>query len=152
MPRQDTKLESKGAEFLVLGQLLIEGIPAYKTYTNMKGFDLVALSPDAGRAARIQAKSRWASGAPHFLIDNVEECDFVVLVRLNRGVGKSSSKQHDMSRKDPEFYVLSADADRSSGWSKIRWREADFEIYRRRWAPIRQHLGMKSGPNHTEVQ
>ncbi len=158
MPRRDTKLESEGAEFLVLGQLLIEGIPGYKAYTNMKGFDLVAISPDAGRAARIQVKSRWASDAPHFLIDNVDECDFVVLVRLNRGVGKSSSKQHDMSRKDPEFYVLSADearnllADRSSGWSKIHWREADFEIYRRRWDPIRRRLGMKSEPNHTEVQ
>ena len=32
MPRQDTTLESEGAEFLVLGQLLIEGIPAYEAY------------------------------------------------------------------------------------------------------------------------
>jgi hypothetical protein len=30
MPRQDTTLEAEGAEFLVLGNLLIEGIPAYK--------------------------------------------------------------------------------------------------------------------------
>ncbi len=29
MPRQDTTLELEGAEFLVLGQLLIQGIPAH---------------------------------------------------------------------------------------------------------------------------
>ena len=158
MAQQDTKLESEGAEFLILGQLLIEGIPAYRAYTFMKGFALVAISPDAGRSARIRVKSGWASDAPHFLIDNVEGCDFVVLVRLNRGVGRSPSKRHAMSQKDHELCVLSADearnllAHRSSGWSKIRLREADFEIYRRRWEPIRQRLGMKSEPNHTEVQ
>lgn len=42
MPRLDTRLESEGAEFLVLGQLLIARIPTYKTYTNMPGWDLVA--------------------------------------------------------------------------------------------------------------
>jgi hypothetical protein len=30
MPRQNTRLESEGAEFLVLGQLSIAGIPTYK--------------------------------------------------------------------------------------------------------------------------
>jgi hypothetical protein len=84
MPRQDTKLESQGAEFLVLGQLLIEGIPAYKTYTNLRGYGLVATWPETNRVARIQVKSRWATTAPHFLIKNVDECDFVALVRLNR--------------------------------------------------------------------
>ena len=50
MPRQDTKLESEGGEFLVLCQFLIEGIPAYKTYTNMPGYDLVATWPDTNRS------------------------------------------------------------------------------------------------------
>lgn len=31
MPRMDTRLESEGAEFLVLGNLLIQGIATYKT-------------------------------------------------------------------------------------------------------------------------
>ena len=32
MPRRSTRLESEGAEFLVLGQLLIRGMEAYKAY------------------------------------------------------------------------------------------------------------------------
>jgi hypothetical protein len=64
MSRLDTKLESEGAEFLVLGQLLVARIPTYKTYTNMPGYDLVATNPDTNRAARIQVKSRWRTGAP----------------------------------------------------------------------------------------
>lgn len=42
MPRLDTRLEAEGAEFLVLGQLLLQRIASYKTYTNMPGYDLVA--------------------------------------------------------------------------------------------------------------
>ena len=52
MPRQNTRIESEGAEFLVLGQLLIAGIPTYKSYTNMPGYDLVATNPDANSSAR----------------------------------------------------------------------------------------------------
>ena len=58
MARQDTKLESEGAEFLVLGQLLIRGINTYKTYTNMPGYDLVATRPAKNTSVRIQVKSR----------------------------------------------------------------------------------------------
>lgn len=84
MARQDTKLESIGAEFLVLGQLLIHRIASYKTYTNMPGYDLVATHPENNASARIQVKSRWRTGAPGFLINNFN-CDFVVVVKLNRG-------------------------------------------------------------------
>jgi hypothetical protein len=44
------KLEAEGAELMVLGQLLIEGVHCFKAYTNFAGCDL-ALSkhrqPDA---------------------------------------------------------------------------------------------------------
>ena len=59
--RQDTKLEAQGAEFLVLGNLLIEGITCYKAYVNFRGYDLVALNPESSRTVRIQVKSRWAT-------------------------------------------------------------------------------------------
>ncbi len=85
MARLNTRLESEGAEFLVLGNLLIEGIAAYKTYTNMPGYDLVATNPENRTSARIQVKSRWRTNAPGFLISNFD-CEFVVLSRLNRGV------------------------------------------------------------------
>jgi hypothetical protein len=105
MPRQDTQLESEGAEFLVLGQLLIEGIPAYKTYTNLRGYDLVATWPETNRSARIQVKSRWATNAKQFLIKEID-CDFVVLVRLNRGYRFAAAEKMTLPPQDPEFYVL----------------------------------------------
>jgi len=41
MARLDSSLESAGAEFLVLGHLLIEGIQAFKAYTNFPGYDFL---------------------------------------------------------------------------------------------------------------
>ena len=51
--RKNTRLESEGAEFLVLGNLLLNGIPSYKTYTNMPGYDLVATSPENNTSVMI---------------------------------------------------------------------------------------------------
>lgn len=59
--RKNTKLESEGAEFLVLGHLLIEGISCYKAYVNFPGYDLTAVNPESRKIARIQVKSRWAT-------------------------------------------------------------------------------------------
>jgi hypothetical protein len=77
MPRKDTKLESEGAEFLVLGQLLIRGIAASKGYTNQRNYDLVAFSYKTKRIATIQVKSRWAADARHFSIKK-GDYDFIV--------------------------------------------------------------------------
>src|SRR5262245_61021429 len=83
--RLDTSIESTGAEFLVLGNLLIEGIQAFKAYVNFRGYDLIATSPYKKRSCRIQVKSRWATDFDGgFPIQNFE-CEFVVLVLLNRG-------------------------------------------------------------------
>lgn len=40
MKRLDSFLESTGAEFLVVGELLIEGIEAYKAYMRHPGYDI----------------------------------------------------------------------------------------------------------------
>jgi hypothetical protein len=157
MPRQDTKLESEGAEFLVLGQLLIEGIPAYKTYTNLRGYDLVATWPETKRVARIQVKSRWATTAPHFLIKNVDECDFVVLVRLNRGTPSWSAAKRALLPEDPECYVLAANEAKNritqpgTGWDKIWWRKDDFEPHRRNWSIVRKFLRIPKRPKLPEA-
>lgn len=85
MGRQDTKLEAEGAEFLVLGMLLVDGLHAFKAYTNFAGFDLVTLELGSGKSARIQVKSRWATNYDRsFPIKNFD-CDFVVHAALNRG-------------------------------------------------------------------
>jgi hypothetical protein len=139
MPRLDTRLESEGAEFLVLGNLLIERIPTYKTYTNMPGYDLVATNPERNLAAKIQVKSRWRTNAPGFLIRNFD-CDFVVLCLLNRGAKKGASKIGS-----PEFYVLPVDivknTRRSAGWGKVMLRDiSDLQQYRDAWGLIREFL------------
>jgi len=150
--RQNTKLESEGAEFLVLGQLLIAGIPAYKAYTNLRGYDIVATWPETNRVARIQVKSRWATTAPHFLIKTVDECDFVVLVRLNRGSPPWDTAKRVLPPQEPEYYVLAAGeaknliAQRETGWDKIWWRKDDFEPHRRHWSIVRKFLRMPKEP------
>jgi hypothetical protein len=139
MPRQNTQLESEGAEFLVLGQLLIQGIPAYKTYTNMPGYDLVATNPDRKRAARLQVKSRWKTKAEGFIIKSFE-CDFVVIVKLNRG-----SKDGRASVLPPEYFVLPVSVarrlPRTKGWGKVSFSKIpDLESYRDNWNLIRDFL------------
>jgi hypothetical protein len=139
MPRLDTRLESEGAEFLVLGQLLMHRIPAYKTYTNMPGYDLVATNPELGTSARIQVKSRYRTGAPGFLISKFG-CEFVVVVRLNRG-GKSKLTEV----LPPEYFVfpvaLVKSIHKSATWGKAYFRDVpEIESYKEAWHLIAKHL------------
>ena len=139
MPRRDTRLESEGAEFLVLGELLIRGIPGYKAYTNMPGYDVVALDPDRDRIARISVKSRWTTDATGFIINNFN-CDFVVVAKLNRG-----TKTDPRQILPPEFFVLPVeavkDAPRSKGWNRMTFGSIpNFKSYRDRWDLVRAFL------------
>ena len=140
MARQDTRLESEGAEFLVLGQFLIHRIPAYKTYTNMPGYDLVATNPENNTSAKIQVKSRWATKAGGFPIKNFE-CDFVVVALLNRG-----SKDGRKDVLPPDFFVIPVDIVKSvcrtdSSWSKVLLKDIEnLEYYRDNWELVRDFL------------
>ena len=108
--KQNTKLESEGAEFLVLGLLLIEGISAYKAYINFPGYDLTAVNPETKRVARIQVKSRWATDYDTSFPLKSLDCDFVVHVALNRGYrfGKKNNIK-DNGIKSPTFYIFPID-------------------------------------------
>jgi hypothetical protein len=139
LSRRDTRLESEGAEFLVLGELLIRGIPGYKAYTNMPGYDVVALDPDRDTIARISVKSRWATDATGFIIKNFD-CDFVVVAKLNCG-----TKKYPRKVLPPEFYVLPVEAvrnvRRSKGWNRMTFGSIpNFRNYRDRWDLIRTFL------------
>ncbi len=143
--RQDTKLESEGAEFLVLGLLLVEGISAYKAYINFPGYDLTAINPDTKKIARIQVKSRWASDYnSSFPLKNLD-CDFVVHVALNRGYRKRST-QNDTGIKPPKFYIFPVDvaakARRKDGWNIVQIKKIEnLESYIDNWTLIKNHLG-----------
>lgn len=137
-------LESEGAEFLVLGQLLIEGIDAYKSYRNNPGYDLVAVAPEKDRTARIQIKSRYPTNANGFLIRNLD-CDFVVFAKLNRGDKKIKSAE----RRSPECYVFPISLikrvhiDKTS-MPKVRLNKIhDLEKYKENWSLIRDFLSTR---------
>lgn len=147
--RQDTKLEAEGAEFLVLGMLLIEGIACYKAYTNFVGYDLVAIDPESGRSARIQVKSRWATDYDRsFPIRNFD-CEFVVLAALNRGFRFKRDRAGAMiegGRGAPRFYcfpteVVRAAQNPNDSWGKVPLtRIPNVESYVEAWGLVRLHL------------
>ena len=105
--RLDSTLEAVGAEFLVLGHLLIEGIQAYKSYVNYPGYDITATNPEKDRSCRIQVKSRWATDYDGgFPIRNFD-CDFVVFAKLNRGYRyKKQAQNPHPGRKEPQLFVF----------------------------------------------
>jgi hypothetical protein len=149
-PRLNTRLEAEGAEFLVLGNLLIEGITCYKAYVNFRGYDLLALNPEQSRIARIQVKSRWATDYDRsFSIKNFD-CDFVVHVALNRGYrfGKVP-KEGDRGIKEPLYYVFPTQVVRAAQnvgdkWGKVTISNiADVEHYRSNWNLIADYLGVQ---------
>lgn len=147
--RQDTKLESEGAEFLVLGNLLIAGVSCFKAYVNFPGYDLVAWSPTTSKTAKIQVKSRWATNYDKsFPIKNFD-CDFVVHVALNRGYrfGKMA-KADELDVKAPEFYIFPIDIVQkhaSGRWGKVVITKiSDYQDYRDKWSLISNFLSGES--------
>lgn len=97
---------SEGAEFLVLGELLIRGIHATKSYTGFTGWDVLAANPRTGKTARIQVKARLATDFDGgFPINNVDS-DFVVLVALNRGYRYKYKHRKESGVKPVEYFVI----------------------------------------------
>lgn len=142
--RKNTKLESEGAEFLVLGNLLVEGIDCYKSYVNFPDYDVVAINPNGGKVAKIQVKSRWATNYDKmFLIKNFD-CDFVVHVALNRGYCWTK-KDEKGGQKEPAFYVfpcnLVKNASKHGQWNKVKISDIkDYEKYKNNWGLVREFL------------
>jgi hypothetical protein len=121
--------------------LLLNKIPAYKTYTNMPGYDLVATNPENNKAVKIQVKSRWKTGARGFIIKNLDS-DFVVVVLLNRG-----SKDGKEKASDPIYYVFPTAA--LTGLPKDQFNLIAFkdiknlESYNNKWKQIAKSIALK---------
>ena len=143
--RLDSNLEAEGAEFLVLGLLLVEGIQATKAYTRFPGYDLLAFNAEAGRTCRIQVKSRWATDYNKAFPIRKFECDFVVHVALNRGYRHRRKIQLD-GRQPPKIYVLPIEVvrktqDPNSSWGMVHLKNVpNVEQYVDRWSLIRNFL------------
>ena len=151
MTRLNTQLQATGAEYLVLGNLLIHGIQAYKAHRNHPGYDLIAVNPDSQRACRIQVKSRFATDyGGGFPISNYD-CDFIVFVALNRGYryAKAKNKTADnLGVMEPVFYVLpvgivKAAQKQTAIWNKVYLRDiAAVESTLNAWQQISQFLSV----------
>lgn len=145
-PRLDSRLEAEGAEFLVLGHLLIEGIQATKAYTRYPGYDLIAMNPQANLSCRIQVKSRWMTDYDGGFPLKSFETDFLVFVALNRGYRYRKAGADGDGRRAPDIWVFPIDLLRplvfvSGGWSKLLLRHIEnVESFRDRWDLIRGHL------------
>ncbi len=145
--RLDTSLESAGAEFLVLGNLMIEGIEAHKLYTNAPGYDIMAVNPQKNSSCRIQVKSRWATDFDRAFPIRSFDPDFVVLVALNRGYRyRRKTANGKAGRSDPRFYVfpmgvVQSARNPSNSWGKVFLKHIeDVEEYVAGWEAIRAFL------------
>ena len=142
--RRNTRLEAEGAEFLVVGWLLVNGIEAHKTYSKMPGYDLIAVSIDGNKSCRIQVKSRYQTGVGHFIIKNFDS-DFVVIALLNRGYAKPR-KNGETGIKDPQMYVVPTSVireaqDPNDEWHKVSFSKIpDLSVYLNNWEIIREAL------------
>ncbi len=151
-PRLDSRLEAEGAEFLVLGLLLLEGIQATKAYTRYPGYDLIASNPERRRLCKIQVKSRWATDYDRkFTIEADTDCDFVVFAELNRGYrGYRRKAGASAGIKPPRFFVfpvkiLNPHVKVAGGWSKVALASvANYDTYIERWDLIRKFLKLSS--------
>jgi hypothetical protein len=133
----DTRLQSVGAEFLVLGHMLIEGISAHKEYVNRPGHDLIAENAGTGSLARIQVKSRFASDANGFPIGNFD-CEFVVYAKLNRGY-RYTRRKVQATDLAPALYVLPIAKVKRAINSRAKWGK-QYRVYTRDLEPIAEYL------------
>lgn len=147
----ETNLYSEGAEFLVLGHLLIRGVHATKAYTSFPGWDVLATHPQSGATCRIQVKARLATDFDGgFPIKNFG-AEFVVLAALNRGnrYRKTSKSGPASGEREPQFWILPMDvvtraAEDASMWGssrKVFLRHLDHPgQYLGAWNLISEHL------------
>ena len=99
-------LTPDGAEFLVLGNLLVRGIYAYKNYVNTPDFDVVALNPDNNKKiARIEVKSRQHTNAKTYQMKSFKS-DFVVFVQLNKYKRSKNIKIFTGSENNINYIII----------------------------------------------
>lgn len=146
--RLDSKLEATGAEHMVLGHLLLEGIQSFMAPVNQRDYDIVATNPERGLSCRVQVKSRWATDANRSFPISKLDTDFVVCALLNRGYRYSKKKMAQGSGKQaPEFFILPIAVvkahHRPGSMSVLRIREVpDYAQYLDRWDLIAAYLQM----------
>ena len=102
---EQRRLQAEGAEFLVLGQLLIRHINAAKAYTNFPDWDILAFNAQRNKQVRIQVKSRYASDSIGFILKSTN-FEFLVVNHLNMGLRYTKGKRFTPESDIPQFWVI----------------------------------------------
>ncbi len=143
MPRQNTSIESIGAEHLAMGLLMREGIQTYLADQRQEGYDLICVNPLLRRTVLVQVKSRWATNNDRsFPLKNTSS-DFIVVVFLNCGY----TYNREAGKREPEFYIVPTNIclqyRNPNGWRKVMTRSIpNFEIYKNNWQLIKDFIGL----------
>ena len=147
-------LTPNGAEFLVLGNLLVRGIYAYKNYVNTPDYDVVALNPDNKKIARIEVKSRQRKDAKIYQIRDFKS-DFVVFVQLNKYTRSKKKKILTDSENNINFIIIPTKKVKSlkrrktpNTWGRFRINIGHLPSYKRYendlgWHRIKKFLKIK---------
>tara|TARA_B100001989_G_C24308765_1_gene349396 strand:+ start:163 stop:627 length:465 start_codon:yes stop_codon:yes gene_type:complete len=149
--RKDTKLVSTGAEFVVLGRLLLHEIQTYKTYVNFEGYDLVSVNPSKNKSAKIQVKSKNFVNDFSFYLNSVdkERADFYVFCHTSvyHYVNKVAQLVDDKKKK-ARFFVMdyktvqkykSTDKN-GSDYLNVKSSVPNYEFFEENWKLIKDFL------------
>ncbi len=151
MKKKDTKLVSTGAEFIVLGKLLLNEIQTYKTYVNFEGYDLVSVNPTINKSCKIQVKSKNFKNDSSFYLNSVEKNkpDFYVFCQTNtyKYVNKIAVLIN-YSKLKPRFFVMDYDSvqrfkstdKKGQDYIKIISSVPNFQSYEDNWKSIKDFL------------
>jgi len=94
------------------------------------------------RVVRLEVKSRWRTGAEGFIIRSID-CDFVVVVLLNRG-----SRDGKAEVRPPEHLVIPAPVvralPRTQTWGKVSFSKfPQLQRCRDRWDLVQRALDIR---------
>ena len=139
----DARLAAAGAEHLVLSQLMIRDIDAFKCERGRAGIDIIAVDLMCGTSVGIQVKSRYSSSATGFLIKEVAS-EFIIFVRLNR-----DRLNEEKSALAPDCYVFPRAVIRKAHergvMPKVHLRKIrEVERYREAWFLISDALKQRT--------
>jgi hypothetical protein len=144
--RRDTSVESFGAEHLVMGYLMREGIQTYMADQRQEGYDLICLNPQNNKMVKVQVKSRWATDCDRAFPLKSENSDFVAVVFLNNGPIGQRKITIKNNKRDPEFYIIPTKTcityRNEKGWKKINTKKIpDLDIkFKDNWELIKKKL------------
>jgi len=147
MNRTNTQLESAGAEYLVLGNLLRFRIQSFITSQNFEDYDIVATNPEKNLSIKIQVKSRFKESDMSFPIKKFGS-EIVVFVKLNCGRRKQGKITYEY-RKQPEYYIIPTEVckkyNRGGNWNKVHIKDIpNYEQYKDNWELIKKMLEIKT--------